>query len=96
MSNGDRSGLQGRSRGQQCDDLHEIMFPHRIYASSARYDGDDWQDGEFPHGSSHPASPFAVYQAWPNSAAARFSGHGFDIELSPAVELRGPGKSRHA
>jgi hypothetical protein len=37
-----------------------------------------------------------VYQTWPNSAAAKFIGYGFDVQLSPAVELRCTRKSRHA
>ena len=52
--------------------------------------------GELSHSSSHTASLLAVYQTWPNSAAAKFNGYGFDIELSPTVELRCPRKSRHA
>ena len=70
---------------------------HTVYTpAAASYDGDDWQDGEFSQSSGHTASLLAVYQTWPNSAAAKFNGYGFDIELSPTVELSGPIKSRHA
>ena len=44
--------------------------------------------GEFSHSPGHAAGLLAVHQTWPDSAAAKFNGYGFDIELSPAVELR--------
>jgi hypothetical protein len=65
MSNRDRSWLSRRSRGQQCNYPHEILFPHCLYASSSSYGGDDWHDGDLSHSSNHtPACSDGPVTGW--------------------------------